>query len=71
VQRPGAELGFVEICHDDCRAQIARNQIVPLGEGNVAQITFTVTQELRDVEFRMYVNPDSGINLSHVTIAQQ
>lgn len=69
-QRPGAELGFVEICHDDCRRQLARSQITPI-EGNVAQITFTVTQDVRDVEFRMYVTPAGAITLSHVTITQQ
>ena len=65
------ELGFVEICHSDCRVQLAKKQIVSAGEDTVAEITFQVPRELRGVEFRMYVNNNSGINLSHVSITQQ
>ena len=68
--RPGTELGFVEVCHDDCRTQLARSEIGPVDGGTIAQIPFTVPQDVRDVEFRMYVNVASGINLSHVTITQ-
>jgi hypothetical protein len=65
-----ADVGFVEICHRDCRVQPARNQIAPDGE-TLAEITFQLSGEIRDVELRMYVNGASGITLSSVSVTQQ
>jgi arabinofuranosyltransferase len=65
-----ADLGFVEICHSDCRTQLSRNQIVPNGD-TLAEATFQTPDDIRDVEFRMYVNSGSGINLTSVSITQQ
>jgi arabinofuranosyltransferase len=70
AQRSGAGLGFVEICHDDCRVQLARAEIEPF-ESTIARIAVTVPHDVRDVEFRMYVNAGNGIDLSYVTITQQ
>jgi arabinofuranosyltransferase len=68
AQKP--DLGWVEICHRDCRIQVAKNQIAPNGD-TLAEVTLQVPKEIRDVEFRMYVNSHSGINLSSVSINQQ
>ena len=70
-QRQAADLGFVQVCHRDCRVLLAQNQIVPAEGGALAEIAFQVPREIRDVEFRMYVNSGSGINLSSVSITQQ
>ena len=68
AQKP--DLGFVEICHTDCRVALAKNQIAPQGD-TLAEITFQLPKEIRDVEFRMYVNGGSGLTLSSVSITQQ
>ena len=70
-QRQAADLGFVQVCYRDCRVLLAQNQIVPAEGAALAEIAFQVPREIRDVEFRMYVNSGSGINLSSVSIAQQ
>jgi arabinofuranosyltransferase len=70
-QRQSADLGFVEICHRDCRVPLTKNQIVPSEGDTVAEITFQLPRAIRDVEFRMYVNAGSGVNLSAVSITQQ
>jgi arabinofuranosyltransferase len=66
-----ADPGFVEICHQDCREPLAKARIGPPQGDTVAEITFQLPREIRDVEFRMYVNRGSGINLSSVSITQR
>lgn len=68
AQKP--DLGFVEICHTDCRVALAKTQIFPQAD-TLAEITFQLPKEIRDVEFRMYVSGGSGITLSSVSINQQ
>jgi arabinofuranosyltransferase len=71
AQANAADPGFVEVCHNDCRELLAKASIGP-GQGEtVAEMTFQVPREVRDIEFRMYVNRGSGINLSSVSITQR
>ncbi len=65
-----SDLGWVEICHRDCREQLAKNSIAPDGE-TLAEVGFQQPREIRDVEFRMYVNEGSGVTLHSVAITQQ
>jgi arabinofuranosyltransferase len=66
-----ADPGFVEICHNDCRELLAKTRIGPSQGETVAEVTFQVLREVRDVEFRLYVNRGNGINLSSVAITQR
>jgi arabinofuranosyltransferase len=72
TDQPGmADPGFVEICHSDCREPLAKSGIGPMQGDTVAEIMFQVPHAVRDVEFRMYVNRGSAINLSSVSITQR
>jgi hypothetical protein len=64
------DLGWVEVCHRDCREQVAKSPIAPNGD-TLAEIGFQLPHGIRDVEFRMYVNEGSGITLHSVAIGQQ
>jgi arabinofuranosyltransferase len=65
------DLGFVEICHDDCRLMLAREPIVPGAGDLLGEAVFRLNEEARDVEFRLWVNQESGISVWTVAIAQE
>jgi arabinofuranosyltransferase len=71
-EQPGKpDAGFVEICHDDCKVVVTNNPITPVADGTIGDVTFQLLEDIRDVEFRMYVNAGSGIHLSAIAITQQ
>jgi arabinofuranosyltransferase len=71
-EQPGRpDAGFVEVCYRDCTVQVAKNPITPTADGILGEVTFQLLDDIRDVEFRMYVNGGSGITLSSISITQQ
>jgi arabinofuranosyltransferase len=72
TDQPGkADLGFVEVCHDDCRSLLARNPIHVGANDLLGEATVRLKEEARDVEFRLWVNERSGINVWTIGISQQ
>jgi len=72
AQELTADAGYVEVCHRDCREPLAKSPLGPIQGDTIAEITFQLPREIRDVEFRMYVNRgNNGINLSSVSITQR
>jgi len=72
AERPEqADLGFVEICHDECRTVVARHLIRPGANDVLAEIVVRLTEGVRDAEFRMYVNEANGLTIWSVEITQQ
>jgi hypothetical protein len=68
--RTDADLGFVEVCHNGCRNLLVRAPIAP-HDGALAEVMAPVGPNVRDIEFRMYVNKDSQVSLEGVVINQQ
>ncbi len=67
-QKP--DLGFVEVCYDDCRSLLARNPIVPGADDLLGEAVFRLKDEARDVELRLWVNEGSGVSVWTVAIEQ-
>jgi len=65
------DLGFVEVCYDDCRTLLARNPIRPGANDLLGEATVRLKDEARDVEFRLWVNEQSGVNVWTVGISQE
>jgi len=65
------DLGWVEVCADDCRTPLAREPIVPAPGDVLGEATFRLKEEARDVEFRLWVNEQSGVNAWTIAIEQQ
>lgn len=64
------DLGFVEVCYEDCRTKLGRGPIAASDNGTLAELLFRAPQDARDVEFRMYVNENSGLTLATVAISE-
>jgi arabinofuranosyltransferase len=64
-------LGFVEVCHDNCRTVLARQLIRPGPNDVLGEVAVRLTEAVRDVEFRMYVNEANGLTAWWVEITQQ
>ncbi|MGE4056046.1 MAG: hypothetical protein AB7F99_14715, partial [Vicinamibacterales bacterium] len=65
------DLGFVEVCYDDCRTLLARNPLRPGPNDLLGEATVRLKDEARDVEFRLWVNEQSGVNVWTVGISQE
>lgn len=68
-QKP--DLGFVEVCFNDCQSMLARESIVPGAGDLLGETVFRLEEEARDVEFRMWVNDASGVNVWTAAISQE
>lgn len=68
----GAGSGFVQICYDDCRTVLATAPVNGSPSGGVlAEAIAHLTHDVRNIEYRMFVNEGSQITLQTVSIAQQ
>jgi arabinofuranosyltransferase len=68
----GSGTGFVQICYDDCRTVLATAPIDASGSGGaLAQATAHLTRDVRNIEYRMFVNQGAQITLQAVSISQQ
>jgi len=65
------DLGFVEVCHSDCTALLARAQVVPHQGDVLGETVVRLREDARDIEFRLWVNEGSGINVWSVAITQE
>jgi hypothetical protein len=65
------DLGFVEVCYNDCRTKVARAPIAARGDGSIGDLLIHLTRDVRDIEFRMYGNENSGVTLAAVAISQR
>ena len=66
------DAGYVQVCSHDCADVAARTTLLPVVEdGVLARAVFTITDDVRDAEFRLYVNDNSGVTLEAIVISQR
>jgi arabinofuranosyltransferase len=73
TRAPGnPDAGYVQVCSHDCADVVARTMLLPVVEdGVLARAVFTISEDVRDAEFRLYVNENSGVTLEAITISQK
>ena len=69
----GTELGFVQICYDACRRELARRHLVGEARGQViaGPVAFRTTEPVSDIEFRVFVRAGVDVTLRHVSLKQR
>jgi len=66
------DAGYVQVCSRDCTDVVARTMVLPVVEdGVLARAVFTISKDVRDAEFRLYVNENSGVTLEAISISQR
>ena len=69
---PAGDLGFVQVCYDDCRTVLATARIAAgSASGVLAEVVAHPGRDVRNIEYRLFVTQGTQLTLQSVAITQQ